>query len=108
MDPFFYGRWDQAARDHRAASRPDNPEAVTHFGAEGAFDPPATRAALAAFGAPVLLLAGQFDLNSPPRSAAAFAALFPDAMPVVQEGAGHCPWVDDAHRFTAAVSAFLA
>lgn len=108
VEPFFYGRWDEAARAHQAASRPDNPEAVTHFGAEGAFDPPATRAALAAFGAPVLLLAGRFDLNSPPRSAAAFAGLFPDATLVVQEGAGHCPWVDDADRFTAAVAAFLA
>lgn len=108
MDPFFYGRWDEAARKHHAASRPDNPEAVARFGAEGAFDPPATRAALAAFGAPVLLLAGQFDPNSPPRSAAAFAELFRDATLVVQEGAGHYPWVDDADRFAAAVAAFLA
>ncbi|THA70563.1 alpha/beta hydrolase [Streptomyces sp. A0642] len=106
--PFFYGRWDRAARDHHAASRPENPEAVAGFGAEGAFDPAATRAALAAFGAPVLLLAGQFDLNSTPCSTAAFAGLFPDATLVVQEGAGHSPWVDDAERFTAEVSAFLA
>ncbi|MFI6894529.1 alpha/beta fold hydrolase [Streptomyces sp. NPDC050256] len=108
VDPFFYGRWDEAARDHHAASRPDNPEAVAHFGAEGAFDPPATRAALAVLRSPVLLLAGQFDLNSPPRSVAAFAGLFPDAAFVVQEGAGHYPWVDDADRFTEAVAAFLA
>ncbi|WP_326737681.1 alpha/beta fold hydrolase [Streptomyces sp. NBC_01022] len=107
VDPFFYGRWDAAAREHHAASRPDNPEAVALFGAEGAFDPAATRAALAAFGAPVLLLAGEFDLNSPPRSTAAFAGLFPDAALVVQEGAGHCPWVDDAGRFVEAVAAFL-
>lgn len=107
VDPFFYGRWDEAARDHHAASRPDNPEAVAGFGAEGAFDPPATRAALAALRSPALLLAGQFDLNSPPRSVAAFAGLFPDATLVVQEGAGHCPWVDDADRFTEAVAAFL-
>ncbi|MET7644628.1 alpha/beta hydrolase [Streptomyces sp. NPDC005426] len=107
VDPFFYGRWDEAAREHHAASRPDNPDAVAHFGAEGAFDPAATRAALAVFGAPVLLLAGQVDLNSPPRSAAAFAGLFPDATLVVQEGAGHYPWVDDAARFTETVSAFL-
>ncbi|MEU1438424.1 alpha/beta hydrolase [Streptomyces sp. NPDC005786] len=107
VDPFFYGRWDEAARNHHAASRPENPEAITHFGAEGAFDPPATRAALAAFEAPVLLLAGQFDLNSPPRSAAAFAELFPHATLVVQEGAGHYPWVDDAARFAGSVAAFL-
>ncbi|MFJ2094532.1 alpha/beta fold hydrolase [Streptomyces sp. NPDC087901] len=106
--PFFYGRWDAAARAHHASSRPANPEAVARFGAEGAFDPVATRAALAAFAAPVLLLAGEFDLNSPPRSTAAFAGLFPDAVLVVQEGAGHHPWIDDAHRFAEAVAAFLA
>ncbi|MGW0938260.1 alpha/beta fold hydrolase [Streptomyces sp. NPDC002666] len=39
---------------------------------------------------------------------AAFAGLFPDATLVVQEGAGHCPWVDDADRFAEVVSAFLA
>nr|WSW67812.1 alpha/beta hydrolase [Streptomyces sp. NBC_00995] len=106
--PFFYGRWDEAAREHRAASGPGNPEAVARFGAEGAFAPEATRAALSAFRSPVLLLAGQFDLNSPPRSAADFAGLFPDATLVVQEGAGHYPWVDDADRFAELVAAFLA
>lgn len=105
--PFFYGRWDAAAREHSAASRPQNPEAVAGFGAEGAFDPEATRAAIAGFGPPVLLLAGEFDLNSPPSAVAGFAALFPDAELVVQPGAGHYPWLDDADRFTSAVGAFL-
>lgn len=107
MEPFFYGRWDDAAREHCAAGRSENPEAVAGFAAEGAFDPAATRAAIAVFEAPVLLLAGEFDLNSPPRAVAGFAALFPDAALVVQPGAGHYPWVDDAGRFAAAVSAFL-
>ncbi|ROQ67279.1 pimeloyl-ACP methyl ester carboxylesterase [Streptomyces sp. 840.1] len=105
--PFFYGRWDAAAREHSAASRPQNPEAVAGFGAEGAFDPGATRAALAGFGSPVLLLAGEFDLNSPPSAVAGFAALFPGAEFVVQPGAGHYPWLDDAGRFTSSVAAFL-
>ncbi|OEJ34962.1 alpha/beta fold hydrolase [Streptomyces subrutilus] len=105
--PFLYGRWDERARRHHEAGRPGNAEAVARFGAEGAFDPAATRAALAAFAAPVLLLAGEFDLNSPPSSAAEFAALFPDAFLVVQPGAGHSPWVDDADRFAAATAAFL-
>ncbi|MER7789413.1 alpha/beta hydrolase [Streptomyces sp. NPDC097640] len=105
--PFFWGRWDAAARKHHAAARPSNKEAVALFGAEGAFDPEATRAALAACEAPVLLLAGEYDLNSPPESAAEFAGLFPDATLVVQPGAGHYPWLDDADRFTAATAAFL-
>ncbi|MCX5128188.1 alpha/beta fold hydrolase [Streptomyces sp. NBC_00347] len=107
VTPFFCGRWDDAAREHHAAGLPVNREAVAHFGADGAFAPEATRAALAAFGAPVLLLTGEFDLNSPPRSTAELAALFPDATLSVQAGAGHYPWVDDAGRFAAAVSAFL-
>ncbi|MEU4732977.1 alpha/beta hydrolase [Streptomyces sp. NPDC023588] len=107
INPFFYGRWDAAARQHQAAGRPRNMEAVALFGAEGAFDPRATRAALAACGAPVLLLAGEFDLNSPPETVAECAALFPAATLVVQPGAAHYPWVDDAERFAAAVAAFL-
>ncbi|MFE2746233.1 alpha/beta fold hydrolase [Streptomyces scopuliridis] len=57
--------------------------------------------------APVLLFAGELDLNSPPRSAAEFAALFPDATLVVQPGAGHYLWLDDADQFVATTAAFL-
>ncbi|MGW9115748.1 alpha/beta fold hydrolase [Streptomyces sp. NPDC055663] len=108
INPFFYGRWDAAARRHQAASRPDNEEAVALFAAEGAFAPDATRAALTGFGAPVLLLAGEFDVNSPPRSVAEAGESFRDAELVVQPGAGHYPWLDDADRFTATVAAFLS
>lgn len=107
IDPFFCGRWDDAAQRHRVASRPDNEEAVARFAAEGAFTPDATRAALAGFRSPVLLLAGEFDVNSPPRSVAEAAELFPEAALVVQPGAGHCPWLDDAEPFVATVTAFL-
>ncbi|MEV8627805.1 alpha/beta hydrolase [Streptomyces sp. NPDC051079] len=106
--PFLYGRWDEAARRHHAEGQPDNPEAVAHFGADGAFTPDTTRAALAAFAAPVLLLAGAHDLNSPPSAVAEFAALFPHASFTVQPGAGHYPWLDDPGRFVAALAAFLA
>jgi pimeloyl-ACP methyl ester carboxylesterase len=54
----------------------------------------------------VLVLAGALDLQRPPRTAAEFAALFPAAQLVVQPGAGHYPWLDDADRFVAAVTAF--
>ncbi|WP_391858972.1 hypothetical protein [Streptomyces rhizosphaerihabitans] len=36
-----------------------------------------------------------------------FAALFPHAELVVQPGAGHFPWLDDADAFVAATAAFL-
>jgi pimeloyl-ACP methyl ester carboxylesterase len=105
--PFFWGRWDATAQKHHAASQPSNQEAVALFAAEGAFSPKSTRAALASCGAPVLLLTGEFDLNSPPVSAAEFAEAFPDATLVVQPGTGHYPWLDDAGRFVATTAAFL-
>jgi pimeloyl-ACP methyl ester carboxylesterase len=108
LAPFFYGRWDAAAQAHAAAGeKQTNEEAAQAFGADGAFDPAATRAALAAFGSPVLILAGDLDLQRPPRIAAEFAALFPAAQLVVQPGAGHFPWLDDAGQFVSAVTAFL-
>jgi pimeloyl-ACP methyl ester carboxylesterase len=108
IDPFFHGRWDAAAQAHQAAQDGHrNSEAAAAFGAEGAFDPDATRAALAAFNAPVLLLAGEVDLNTIPRVAAEFAELLPDAELVVQPEAGHYPWLDDADRFVATTATFL-
>lgn len=108
IDPFFYGRWDAAAQAHQAAQDGHkNEEAASAFGAEGAFDPEATRAALATVDAPVLLLAGEVDLNSIPSVVAEFAELFPNAELVVQPGAGHFPWLDDADRFVATTATFL-
>jgi pimeloyl-ACP methyl ester carboxylesterase len=106
--PFWYGRWDATAQRHHAAvSRQRNAEAAGIFASEGAFSPDATRAALATFAAPVLLLAGEFDVNSPPPSATEFAELFPAATLVVQPGASHSPWLDDAGKFRSIVTAFL-
>lgn len=106
--PFSYGRWDEAAQAHQAAGdEQTNMEVVTAFGAAGAFDPDATRTALAPFAPPVLVLGGEVDLGAPPRAMAEFAALFPNAELVVQAGAGHFPWLDDADRFVATTAAFL-
>lgn len=107
--PFFYGRWDTAAQVHQAAeSGQRNEEAARIFGAEGVFDPSATRAALAARRGAVLLLAGEVDLGAPPGLVAQLDELIPHAEVVVQPGAGHYPWLDDADAFTAAIAAFLA
>ncbi|MGP3957295.1 alpha/beta fold hydrolase [Nonomuraea sp. 3N208] len=108
IDPFYYGRWDAEAQAYQAAQDGhQNLEAAAAFRTEGAFDPEATRAALAAFDAPVLLLAGEVDLNSPPSAVAEFAALFPNAEFVVQPEVGHFPWVDDAGRFAATTATFF-
>jgi proline iminopeptidase len=109
ITPFFYGRWDAVAREHDAArDRQTNREAAGIFGSDGAYSPETTRAALADFHAPVLLLGGEYDLNSPPPTVTEFAGLFPAAHLVVQPEAGHFPWLDDVDRFAAAVTAFLA
>jgi pimeloyl-ACP methyl ester carboxylesterase len=106
--PFAYGRWDTAARAHRAAEATQrNQRAAAVYGSDGAFDPDTTRAALTAFHRPVLVLAGELDLNSPPGPVAELAALFPAARVVVQPGAGHFPWLDDGPRFVTAVEEFL-
>jgi proline iminopeptidase len=108
INPFSYGRWDSAAAEHAArmdASR--NPLAATAFGAEGAFDPPATRAALAELDRPVTVLAGAVDVGLPLAALRELAGLFPNADLVVQPGAGHFPWVDDPEAFATLVSARL-
>ncbi|MFI1680822.1 alpha/beta fold hydrolase [Streptomyces sp. NPDC020607] len=107
--PFAYGRWDEAAQTHRAAEDGQrNDEAAAVFGADGAYDPEGTRAALARLGCPVLVLAGEADLNSPPPAMAELAGLFPGAGLVVQSGAAHFPWLDDPAAFVAATGPFLS
>ncbi|WP_329389283.1 alpha/beta hydrolase [Streptomyces sp. NBC_01351] len=106
--PFLYGRWDETARTHRAAEEVQwNAAAAEVFGSEGAFDPGATRAAIATLDTPILVLAGEYDLASPPQVLARFAELFPRAEFVVQSGAGHYPWLDDAEGFVSTTVKFL-
>jgi proline iminopeptidase len=109
MMPFFYGRWDGAAQAHATATDQLYSEQLTeYFHAEGAFDPAATRAALAAFSPPVLLLGGELDLNTMPSVMAELAAMCRDPQLVLQPGAGHYPWLDDAGVFVPTVAGFLS
>ncbi|MFD1151736.1 alpha/beta fold hydrolase [Saccharothrix hoggarensis] len=106
--PLTYGRWDGAARAHHSdMEQRRRPQVAAAFGADGAFDPEATRAGLAAFDGPVLVLAGAVDVSAPPAVVAEFAALWRDATLVTQEGAGHFPWLDDPARFTKVVGSYL-
>lgn len=108
ITPFTYGRWDATARAHSASmDEQRNEEAAAVYGEEGAFDPPTTRAALATFGAPVLLLAGERDVAAPPRVMADLAGLFPSATLTTQSGAGHFPWLDDPTWFSTTIADFL-
>jgi pimeloyl-ACP methyl ester carboxylesterase len=108
FDPFFYGRWDAAAEEHCALGDEQcNDEAADLYFGQGAFDPPATRAALAILPAPVLVLAGELDGGPRPDLARRAAGVFRDAESAVQPGAGHYPWLDDPEWFVRRVAGFL-
>ncbi|WP_371673351.1 alpha/beta hydrolase [Streptomyces sp. NBC_00289] len=107
--PFFYGRWDEAARQHDARGDDEySDEAADVYGSEGAYDPPATRSALTGLASPVLVLAGELDGGPRPELARRAAQVFPNAEFVVQPGAGHFPWLDDPGWFSRRVAAFFA
>ncbi|MFI2414449.1 alpha/beta fold hydrolase [Streptomyces sp. NPDC018947] len=106
--PFFHGRWDDTARAHEARGDEEtNDEAADVFLSPEAFDPPATRAALARCTARVLVLAGELDGGPRPELARRAARVLPHAEVAVQQGAGHYPWLDDPRRFVHRVAAFL-
>ncbi|MET9673615.1 alpha/beta hydrolase [Streptomyces sp. NPDC006482] len=109
VQPFFHGTWDEAAQARNTDMvRQRNGEAAGVYGSEGAFRPEATRAALAEFGRPVLVVAGEGDANTPVPTATAYAELFPRATLAVLAGGGHFPWHDDEKWFTGTVDDFLA
>jgi pimeloyl-ACP methyl ester carboxylesterase len=106
--PFFYGRWDDAARAHALMGFSERARAVqAGFYAAGAFDPSATRSGLARVTAPVLVYAGETEIGPTAELAAEAAGLFPGWQLAVQPGAGHYPWLDDLAWFTARLLAFL-
>lgn len=99
--PFWHGRWDDEVRaldDH-----PTNERAAAEFYAEDALDPEATRAALKTLDVPALLLFGEVDVAIPLNRAREYAELLPHARLVIQQAAGHAPWLDDPEAFAAAV-----
>ncbi|MFD5116175.1 alpha/beta fold hydrolase [Streptomyces sp. NPDC058391] len=108
LAPLGYGRWGDAARAHAASTDEQrNGEAAAAFYGDGAFDPDATRAALAAVDAPVLVLAGELDAGPRPERARQLAELFPQGSFAVQPGAAHYPWLDGAGALVRTVAAFL-
>jgi proline iminopeptidase len=106
--PFFYGRWDDAARAHAEVGISERARAViANFRAEGAFSPALAREATGRLSAPVLLYGGELDADPAPETLEAAALLFADATVKVQPGAAHFPWIDDPAFFQAAISSFL-
>lgn len=107
VTPFFYGRWDDVAREHaRAADAIRVPGGAAAYYATGA--PVASADELAGLTMPVLLLAGGVDALPSPAAAEEAVKLFPQATVVVQPDAGHYPWLDDPEFFRNAIADFLA
>ncbi|MFI8913292.1 alpha/beta fold hydrolase [Streptomyces sp. NPDC053513] len=91
--------WDEAVEVF--ADRARYPEARAALDSIGPGTPPRRVREITA---PVLIVAGRYDAGPTTAEAAAF---FPHAELVVQPGAGHFPWVDDADAFARTVAAFL-
>src|SRR5215211_6882151 len=106
--PFTYGRWDAVTQAHlaREASQTNTDAAAVYYSA-GALDPQATRTSLAHLRAPVLVVAGEYDVALPPKCAAEYAGLFGQAELAVQPGGGHYPWLDDPEWLVQTLAGFL-
>ncbi|GIF07238.1 alpha/beta fold hydrolase [Actinoplanes siamensis] len=108
LAPFIYGRWDAETQAYSAREAGQkNRAAAAAYNEAGGFDPEAVRARLAALPAPVLLVAGETDLQLPPKHAAEYAGLFPQAELAMVPGGGHFAWLDDAAWFVQKVIGFL-
>lgn len=103
---FAYGRWDAAVEAYETASGDQftNEEASAIFLAPEALDPERTKADLGNLGAPVLILAAEYDALPRPAVAALGAGCFQNARVVVQPRAGHFPWIDDPAAFVRLVT----
>jgi pimeloyl-ACP methyl ester carboxylesterase len=106
--PFYYGRWDAAAREHAAVGiSPRSQAARDGFLRDVKPNVPLIREGLARLAAPVLLYAGELDPFVTADACRAAAAEFGDAVVIVQPEAGHYPWIDDPAAFCAALAGFL-
>jgi proline iminopeptidase len=103
--PFWFGRWTPeaaAVADADAAER--SAAAAAGFYAPGAFDPEQTRASLAQWEAPVLMIGGSLDPAPTVRLLEEFHGLFRRADLVIIPGVGHYPFIEDPDAFLGAVA----
>ncbi len=105
--PLLYGRWDAAARKQARAE----PAQFTQAASEGFYDgfaaDPTLPEQLAGMAAPVLLVAGEYDIWPTCAAVRELATLLRTAEVAVLPHAGHFPWVDDPGAFAATVNGFL-
>lgn len=106
--PLLYGRWNAAAQAHAAAEPAQFAQPATD-GFYADFEPdPALPGRLAALAAPVLLVAGEYDIWPTRTAVCELANLLDRADLTVLPQAGHFPWLDDQAAFSATVHEFLA
>jgi proline iminopeptidase len=109
--PFYYGRWDAAAKAHAAGYGVQvNRGAQVGFAAGPLmrdFDRVGALAALLSFPAPTLVIAGSVDGGSGVPGAQAVAHSIAGAALVVLEGCGHYPWIDEPATFARTILSFL-
>jgi pimeloyl-ACP methyl ester carboxylesterase len=106
--PLLYGQWNAAAQAQSAAEPAQFAQAATD-GFYAGFDPdPALHERLRTLAAPVLLVAGEYDIWPTCAAVRELAALFGHAELALLPRVGHFPWVDDPASFAAIVDDFLA
>lgn len=106
--PFLYGRWDRTAQAHHAAKAHQVDEQVAaEYARMDDLDAQAVAQALTSRPRPVLIIAGEVDVNSPPTAVARLAQLLPEPRLVVQPKTGHFPWLDDPTTFTGEIARFM-
>jgi len=109
--PFYYGRWDDHARGHAAGYR-TQVSIGAQVGYSGGpvvrdFDRVGALAALLAFPAPTLVVAGALDGGSGVAGAEFVSRSIADSELVVMDDCGHYPWVDEPAKFAELVGSFL-
>jgi pimeloyl-ACP methyl ester carboxylesterase len=106
--PLLYGQWNASARAQAAAEPAQFAQAATD-GFYAGFEPdPALPERLAGLLAPVLLVAGEYDIWPTAAAVRALADLVGNAELALLPQIGHFPWVDDPTSFAAVVTDFLA
>ena len=108
ITPFMYGQWDAATQADAAESASHrNHRAAALYYSTGTPSPDVVRSGLTRLTAPVLLVAGEYDIQLPPARAAEFATLFPHADTTLTPAAGHFAWKDAPEQLGPTITSFL-
>jgi pimeloyl-ACP methyl ester carboxylesterase len=108
LRPFSYGRWDERAQAHAAATDSQMSLRATAAFGPSSFDDEAFLAALKGFTAPTLVVVGTMDGMTGVKAGHLIGGTIQNAQVIEIDGAGHYPWVDAPTAFRDAVASFLS